>query len=100
MFEFRLLDADPGLAPLRGRPQYEALVRDWAGLWIAYAERTGANTQTEQRVVAQAHRRRDELDAAEAAYEGALAAGGPYDVEVREELESLRRLQQLQNEAP
>lgn len=94
MFEFRLLDADPGLAPLRGRPPFEELVRDWAGLWIAYAERTGANTQTEQRVVAQAHRRRDELAEAEAAYERALAAGGPYEAEVRQELASLRRLRE------
>ncbi|NNL64865.1 MAG: hypothetical protein HKP30_01350 [Myxococcales bacterium] len=99
MFEFRLLDADPGLAPLRGRPQFEALVRDWAGLWIAYAERTGANTQTEQRVVAQAHRRRGELEAAAAAYQRALDRGGPYDAEVRAELESLRALQRLEKEA-
>lgn len=99
MFEFRLLDVDPGLAPLRGRPQFEQLVRDWAGLWIEYAERTGANTQTEQRIVAKAHRRRDELVEAETAYQRALAVGGTADAEVRQELESLRRLRRLQDEA-
>ncbi|MBW2267722.1 MAG: hypothetical protein JRH16_04020 [Deltaproteobacteria bacterium] len=100
MFEFRLLDADPGLAPLRGRPQFEQLVRDWAALWIDYAERTGANTQTEQHVVAQAHRRRGELAAAEASYQRALAAEGSQGTEIRQELESLRRLRRLQDEAP
>jgi hypothetical protein len=99
MFEFRLLEVDPGLAPLRGRPQFEELVRDWAGLWIDYAQRTEANTQAEQFVVAQAHRRRDELAEAEAAYQRALSAGGTQDAEIRRELESLRRLRRLRDEA-
>ena len=90
MFEFRVLDGDPGLAPLRGHPDFEALVREWAGLWIAYAERVSADTQTQLRVVAEAHQRREEWDAAEAAYERALAIGGPYDDGVRAELEALR----------
>lgn len=90
MFEFRVLDGDPGLAPLRGHPEYEELTREWAGLWIAHAERVAADTQTQLRVVASAHRRREEWEQAEAAYQRALEIGGREDEVVRAELASLR----------
>jgi len=92
MFEFRMLEVDPGLAPLRGEPAFQQLVHDWAGLWIGWAERSGASTQSELRIVGLAHLKRGEFDAAVLAYERALAAGGPDPDGTRRDLEVARSL--------
>jgi len=98
MFEFRMLEIDPGLAPLRGDPAFQQLVHDWAGLWIAWAERTGARSQSELRIVGLAHLKRGEFDAAVRAYERALATAGPEADATRKELEAARR-QRAQRDA-
>ncbi|HJO24105.1 MAG: hypothetical protein QF890_12485 [Myxococcota bacterium] len=92
MFEFRVLELDPGLAPLRAEPAFRQLVHDWAGLWIEWAERSGASTQSELRIVGLAHLKRDEFDAAVRAYERALAAGGRDPDGTRRDLEEARSL--------
>ena len=82
--------ATAGLAPIRSEPAFRELLRELAGRWIELAERRGARTQAELRMLALAHLQRDELDQALAALESALAAGGPLEPVVRAELEALR----------
>jgi hypothetical protein len=87
---FTALERDPGLAPLRGTPQFQQLVREMAADWIELARRRGYSTQPELRFLAIAHSRRGEFALAVAALEGALAAGGPEDELVRTELAEAR----------
>lgn len=92
MFQFRMLEIDPGLAPLRGTPAFERLVRDWAGRWIDWSERSGAKTQSELRIRGQAHMKRGEFDAAERAFTRAIEAGGFETELARRELEAARAM--------
>ena len=85
-----MLEIDPGLQPLRGQPGFQELIRDWAGLWIAWAQRTGASTRSELRIVGLAHLKLGEFDEAVLAYERALATAGPDTDATREELEAAR----------
>jgi hypothetical protein len=87
---FATLDGDPGLAPLRGHPEFDAFVRELAGRWIERAHRRGHDTPADLRMLALAHLRRDEFDEAVASYERAIAAGGPLEPGLRAELDSLR----------
>jgi hypothetical protein len=86
-YEFRALDLDPGLAPIRQTPDLDALRREWAGRWIERARERGTATRSELRIVAQAHRVRGETDAAIAALQLALETPGPDDAGTRRELE-------------
>jgi hypothetical protein len=86
-YEFRALDLDPGLAPIRQTPELDALRREWAGRWIERARERGTATRSELRIVAQAHRVRGETDAAIAALQLALETSGPDDAGTRRELE-------------
>ena len=47
-----ILLTDPGLAPIRPHPDFQALVREMAGRWIERAYERGVDTQPEYRVVA------------------------------------------------
>jgi hypothetical protein len=85
-----VLERDPGLAPIREKPEFRALVRDLAQQWIDLAKRRGYRTQPELRMLGMAHVTRGELADAVAAFEGALAAGGPQDEVVRAELAEAR----------
>jgi len=87
---FRALRRDPGLAPLRGEPAFDAFLAELAGRYIEVARRRGATTQSELRMLAFAHLERGENGRAARALERALEAGGPLDAVVREELERLR----------
>ena len=81
---------DPGLAPIAGAPAFQQLVRDVAGRWIERARARGYSTQAELRMMGLAHFVREEYAEAEAAFEGALRAGGPLETTVRTELEAVR----------
>jgi hypothetical protein len=96
---FGVLERDPGLAPIRATPEFRALLRDLAQRWIALARKRGYRTQPELRMLGMAHRLRGEWDEAVAAYEGALAAGGPQSEAVRAELEALRAERAAQEES-
>jgi hypothetical protein len=85
-----VLENDPGLARIRNAPEFQALLREMAGRWIELAQRRGYTTQPELRMLGMAHVVRGELDEAVAAFEGALAAGGPADDVVRSELAEAR----------
>jgi hypothetical protein len=89
---FTILERDPGLAPLRGEPAFRALVQEVAGRWIERATRRGIETQAELRFLGLAHVVRGELEPAIAAFERALAMGGPQQEVVAVELEATRRL--------
>ncbi len=89
---FTLLGRDPGLAPLREEPAFQELVREVAGRWIERATRRGVKTQAELRFLGLAHVARGEFEAAVAAFERALASGGPQQELVTAELEAARRL--------
>jgi len=88
---FTLLERDPGLAPIRDEPAFRELVREVAGRWIERATQRGVTTQEELRFLGLAHVARGELDAAVAAYERALALGGPQQERIAAELEIVRR---------
>ena len=87
---FTHIPADPGLAPIAGAPAFQQLVRDVAGRWIERARVRGYSTQAELRMMGLAHFVREEYAEAEAAFEGALRAGGPLEISVRTELEAVR----------
>jgi hypothetical protein len=87
---FTVLERDPGLAPIRAAPEFQQLLREMAQRWIELARRRGYATQPELRMLGMAHVVRGELEQAVAAFEGALAAGGPQDEVVRGELEEAR----------
>jgi hypothetical protein len=89
---FTILVGDPGLAPIRGEPAFRELVHEVAGRWIERASRRGLATQPELRFLGLAHLARGELEPALAAYERALAAGGPLEEIVRAELAAARAL--------
>jgi tetratricopeptide (TPR) repeat protein len=81
---------DPAFAAVRGDPRFVAVVREMAGAWIEWGRGLRRPSQLELHAVAQAHLARGERDEAAAVLERALAAGGPIDAQVREELASLR----------
>ena len=83
---FGSLERDPGLAPVRRDPAFRALVAEIAGRWIDRARERGYSTQAELRMLGMAHLAREEYTEAVAAYEAALAAGGPLEPQVRAEL--------------
>jgi tetratricopeptide (TPR) repeat protein len=89
---FTILQHDPGLAPLREEPAFQALVREVAGRWIERATRRGVETQAELRFLGLAHVVRGELESAVEAFERALAMGGPQQELVAAELAATRRL--------
>jgi len=87
---FTILENDPGLAPIRNTPGFQALIREMAQRWIELAQRRGYTTQAELRMLGMAHVVRGEMAQAVEAFEGALAAGGPQDDVVRGELAEAR----------
>jgi tetratricopeptide (TPR) repeat protein len=95
---FMVLLGDPGLAPLRGDPEFAALVQAVAGRWLETARERGYSTQAELRVAAHAHLVREEYTEAEAAFERALRAGGPLEPVIRQEQAALRSARAAQHE--
>jgi hypothetical protein len=91
-YEFRMLEIDPGLAPIRRAPEFRELAREWAGRWIERARERGANTRSELRIVGLAHLVRGETEAAIEAFERALATPGPDDAGTRSDLERARAM--------
>ena len=81
---------DPGLAPVRDAPAFQALIRDVAGEWIERARTRNYSTQPELRVNAHAHVVRQEYAEAAELLERALAIGGPLDEVLRDELRTVR----------
>lgn len=89
---FVAYDRDPGLAPIRNTPEFRAFLAASAGRWIELARARGYSTQPELRFLALAHQTRGERTEAVQALAAALAAGGPLDAQVREELAIARAL--------
>lgn len=91
--DFRVLQGDPGLAPVRADPAFQAEIEAWAGAWIEQARAGGRLTQSELRTVALAHLARGEVASAGEALQEALAVGGPDDEFVRGEIAALREME-------
>lgn len=89
---FEQLQSDPGLASLRGDPRFDALVGEIAGWWVQRFAAKEDPTQLELRTLAIAHLARHENAQAIAALERAIAAGGPLDARLREELAQVRSM--------
>ncbi len=82
--------ADPAFARIHAEQDFQLVIREIAGRWLAVAARRGYATQPELRAVARAHLVREEYAEAEAALEAALRAEGPQTALVRQELVELR----------
>ena len=82
--------ADPAMAPIRGTPAFNAVVREIAGRWLALARERGYSTQAELRTMGHAHWVREEYAEAVEVLERAIRARGPLEATIRRELESLR----------
>jgi len=87
---FMAFEQDPVLAPVRDTPEFRGLIHEMAGAWLERARERGHGTQADLLVMAQAHLARGELAPAAALLEQGLAAGGPFDAVLREELASVR----------
>jgi hypothetical protein len=87
---FDQLESGAGWDAIREHPRFRALVHEIAAGWIESAKRKPHPTQTELRVVAHAHVARQEYVAALAAYESAIAAGGPDSDAIRAEVDAVR----------
>ena len=97
---FMALEQDPALAPIRDTPEFHDLIRDMAGAWLERARRRGHGTPAELRVMAHAHIARGEYARAAELLEQALAAGGPFEAVLREELEAVRLREQSEAAPP
>jgi len=81
----------PSFAPVVHAPPFQAVLREMAGRFLEQARERGYSTQPELYRMAQAHLVRDDFEAAEAALERSLAAGGPLTPTVRQKLQQVRR---------
>lgn len=89
---FEQIQSDPGLASLRGDPRFDALVNEIAGWWVKKLSDREHPTQMELRTLAIAHLARRERAEAITALERAIAAEGPLDAQLREELAQVRQM--------
>lgn len=86
---FERILADPTYAPLQGRPDFQAVMRDMAGRWVARLGGRDDLSQAELFSLGVAHALRGETSPARAALERALARGGPLDAQIRAQLAAL-----------
>ena len=86
---FSTLAADPGLAPLRAEPGFDALLDALALRRIERARERPPLSQPGWWALAAAHRQRQEAAAARSALERAAAMEGPWDPRIRAALEDL-----------
>ena len=87
---FMAFEQDPVLAPIRDTAEFRGLIRDMAGAWLDRARQRGRGTPADLLVMAQAHVARGEYAPAAALLEQALAAGGPFEAVLRDELAAVR----------
>lgn len=87
--QFDMLLRDPGLAPVRGDPKFQEVIREMAMSWIETIATREQPSQGELRMLARAHSVRDEYAESEAALRRALAIGGRLDAQLRIDLQHL-----------
>ncbi len=87
---FQQLETDPSYASLRDAPAFRALVRELAAGWIASGSAKTDPTPSELRMLAHAHVTVGEAERALVLLERAIAAGGPYEPEIRADAEAIR----------
>jgi hypothetical protein len=92
---FLALGSDPSYAPLRAEPEFQAVVAELAARWLDRNLLNRDPTQADLRMRGLAHLARGDLEAAAAALEAALVAGGPHDAAVREDLRRLGALREV-----
>jgi hypothetical protein len=86
----RAFGADPLLAPLRGRDDFHALIRDIARRQIEFAEQRGDHTPSQLRGIAASYLYLDEYERAIESYERAIRQGGPLQSILIDELHLAR----------
>jgi len=89
---FEKIYNDPGFDPVRQHPEFQAVVDEMAARWIAKVEAREDPTQAELRMSAHAHIARHEYGEAHRMLMRALAHGGAYDAEIRNDLDQLARV--------
>ena len=87
---FMAFEQDPMLAAIHDTAEFQDLIREMAGAWLDRARQRGHGTPAELLVMAQAHVARGEYASAAALLEQALAAGGPFEAVLRNELAAVR----------
>jgi len=86
---FEQIEADSAFDAMREQPQFRAVVSEIAAGWIARGRTREHPTQQELQTVGHAHFVRGEKAEAIAVLRRALALGGPYDAQIRADLETL-----------
>jgi len=86
---FEQLDGDPVYDSVRQSAAFQGVLRDMAGVWIEAGRGWDSPTQGELRRLASAHALRGERDEAVTLLRQALAQGGPFDAQIREDLQAL-----------
>ena len=89
--QFMALDLVGSFEPIRRQPRFLAARADLAGLWLSRHARRSDPNQAELRVAALAHLARGEREEALRALEAAQAKGGPFQADVEQRLQQLRR---------
>jgi tetratricopeptide (TPR) repeat protein len=89
----RPFGADPLLAPLRGRDDFKALVRDIARRQIRYAKQRGDHTPSRLRGIAASYLYLEDYEQAIETYERAIRQGGPLQATLIDELHLARQQQ-------
>jgi hypothetical protein len=88
---FMDIDGDAHYDTVRNHPEFDVVMREIAGDWIATIRARSSPTHYESFWLAQAHVRRDELHDAEVALEQAQRIGGEFDSQIRAQLVPLRQ---------
>jgi hypothetical protein len=86
---FERILSDPTYAPLHGRPDFQAVIADMAGRWVARLGPRDDLSQAELYSLGLAHALRGEMAQARTVLARALEHGGPLDAAVRTQLQAL-----------
>jgi len=86
---FEQLDGDPAFDSVRQSASFQGVLREMAAVWIEAGRGWDSPTQGELRRLASAHALRGERDEAVTMLRQALAQGGPFDAQIRADLDAL-----------
>jgi hypothetical protein len=86
---FEMIYREPNFDSVRHHPKFQAVLDEMAAGWIVKVAARESPTQSEVRTAAHAHIARREYDEARRMLHRALEQGGPYDAQIRDDLQQL-----------